>query len=143
MTRRKITKADETPEFIAFWDMWRPKARHNDGRGLARDTFFKHVEQGADPQDIVDGAAYFLRGIKDRQYIPLASTWLNRQAYEDFAEQEREFQARRAERMQPQASNVTVLRPRTEAAPTIDAEARRRHFESLRAQNPLLAGGDW
>lgn len=141
---RKPSKADETPEFVAFWDQWRTKARHTDGRGLARETFFKHVSEGADPQDIVDGAAYFLRGVKDRQFVPLSSTWLNRGAYEDLAEQERELQARIAERKQNegQGGNVTVLHPRPAPAASIDAEARRQHAEALRAKFPILAVGE-
>lgn len=138
---RRLSKADETPEFREFWTLWQPKARHTDGRGLARDTFFSHVADGADPRDIVDGARWFLRGIKDRQFIPLSATWLNRQAYEDLAEKEREFQAR----LDQSAAGRVAPAPRPEPKPVqqIDAEARRRHFESLRAQNPLLAGGDW
>lgn len=138
---RKITKADETDEFREFWAMWQPKARHTDGRGLARETFFKHVSEGADPLDIVDGARWFLRGVKDREYIPLSSTWLNREAYEDMAEQERGFQQRLSERDRPVASNVTTLRPRSVPEPQIDNEARRRHVERLRSQHPILAVG--
>ena len=97
---RHTTKADETPEFQAFWTIWQPHARHTDGRGAARNEFFRHVEVlGADPQDIVDGAAWFVRNIPEKgsEYIPLVSTWLGRFAYEDFAEKERAFQARQSE----------------------------------------------
>lgn len=140
MTRRsspRLTKADETDEFREFWHLWQPKARDTDGRGLARETFFKHVEEGADPRDIVDGARCFLRNFKDRQYIPLSSTWLNRQAYEDLAEKEREFQARLAEQS-ARASNVTPIRKPEQ----IDNEARRQHVEALSRKYRILAVGE-
>ena len=95
--KKRITKADETPEFVEFWeDVWRSHARHTDGRGDARDAFFDHVRAGAAPMDIVDGAKCFIRTMreKDRDFIPLVATWLNRGAYEDLAEQERTYQQR-------------------------------------------------
>lgn len=92
-----MTKAE--PEgFKEFWEqIWRPHARHTDGRGLARDTFTKHVRAGAEAQDIIDGARYFFRSMKDkdREFVPLSSTWLNRMSYEDLAIQERAYQLRR------------------------------------------------
>jgi hypothetical protein len=91
-----MTKAE--PEgFKEFWEqIWRPHARHTDGRGLARDTFAKHVKAGAEAQDIIDGARYFFRSMKekDREFVPLSSTWLNRMSYEDLAMQERAYQLR-------------------------------------------------
>lgn len=104
---RKITKADETPEFLEFWDTWRPHKRQTDGRGEARTTFFQHVRAGADPQDIVDGAKWFIWRLKDKAYIPLASTWLNRCDYEDGCEEWRAYQA--AQEAKREASNVTPI----------------------------------
>jgi hypothetical protein len=97
------TKADETPEFVEFWNVWRPTARHTDGRGEARDAFFKHVNAfGADPRDIVEGAKYFIRTMKerDKEFVPLAASWLNKRAYEDLAEAERTLNERIAQRQQ-------------------------------------------
>lgn len=94
---RPTTKADETAEFVEFWECWRPYARHTDGRGSARDEFCRHVEQyKADPQDLVDGAKWFLLTMKegDREFVPLAASWLNRRAYEDGAEMWRARQAK-------------------------------------------------
>lgn len=75
----------EPPFFDAFWSLWKPHARKTDGRKLARETFAKHVREGADPEDIAFGAAWFLRTMKerDREFIPLSSTWMNRGSYED------------------------------------------------------------
>lgn len=114
--RGMSSKADETPEFVAFWSLWQPHARHTDGRGDARDAFLKHVHGGADPLDIVDGAKCFLRTMKerDREFIPLAASWLGRRAFEDLAEQERSYQAAVYERRQRQASqseNVISISP--------------------------------
>ena len=120
--KKRITKADETPEFVEFWEgVWRSHARHTDGRGLARESFFYHVEEkGADPRDIVDGAKCFIRTMreKDRDFIPLSSSWLNRCAYEDLAEQERSYQERVAA-AQSRAANVVPL------SQSIDPERRR------------------
>lgn len=116
------TKADETPDFVEFWNAWKPHARHTDGRGDARDTFFKHVNAGADPRDIVDGAKYFIRTMKerDREYIPLAASWINKRAYEDMAESERALQRRVEERKQ--AANVVQMQPQTKESPERRAE---------------------
>lgn len=92
-------RISEPEGFQAFWDIWKPISRHTDGRGLARETFRRHVLNGADPQDIIDGTRWFVRSMKerDREYVPLSSTWLNREAYLDGCEQERSYQARLAE----------------------------------------------
>src|SRR5690606_4594998 len=71
-------------------------------------------------------------------YAPM-ETFMHQRRWEnyDFAS----YQRMRAQRAAISAApNVTPLRRPQQA---IDSEARRRHFESLRAQNPLLAGGDW
>lgn len=102
---RPTTKADETPEFQAFWAIWQPHMHKNDGRGAARDEFFRHVEErGADPQDIVDGAAWFIRSGGQGEFKCHAQTWLNRCAYEDGAEKERAFKAKQEDR-----SNVVPI----------------------------------
>lgn len=111
-----MRKADrQEPEgFSEFWqDVWRPHARHTDGRGLARDTFRKHILAGANPQDIIDGARYFFRSMKDkdREFVPLSSTWLNRQAYEDLAEKERAYQAKVESANLRRSENVVQMRP--------------------------------
>jgi hypothetical protein len=112
----------QEPEgFDIFWSqIWRPHARHTDGRGLARETFAKLVKNGADPQDIIDGARCFFRTMKDRDkdFVPLSSTWLNREAFTDLAEMERSYQARIAEAKQrsserqiEQSENVVSISP--------------------------------
>lgn len=132
MIKAKITKADETPEFREFWAMWRPVSRQTDGRGLAREAFFKHVRAGADPRDIVDGARWFLRSLTNPEYIPLSATWLNRCAYEDMAEQEREYQRRKAEKQAAQ-SNVVSIRPQQPYKTAFMREWERMHAEKQSA----------
>jgi hypothetical protein len=92
----KLTARIEPQGFAEFWAYWRPNMRRNDGRGEARDTFAKHLKQGASPQEMIDGARYYLANLKDseRDYIPLCSTWLNRRAYEDGAPLWQELQAK-------------------------------------------------
>lgn len=93
-------KEQEPEGFPDFWSEWRPFMRKNDGRGEARATYRKHILAGAEPTDIIDGAKAYLRSLTEREkpYIPLAATWLNREAYADWAEHEREYQKRLAER---------------------------------------------
>lgn len=85
----------EPEGFSSFWEIWKPYARHTDGRGLARETFRKHVLNGAMPQDIIDGAKWFVRNLsaRDREYVPLSATWLNRETWADLCEKERAYQA--------------------------------------------------
>lgn len=102
----------EPEGFPEFWAIWRPHARHTDGRGLARETFAKHIRAGACPQDIIDGASYFFRTIKerDREFVPLSSTWLNRGAFEDLAISERQYQQRVSEaKARQQETNVVRI----------------------------------
>lgn len=132
-----MTKRQEPDGFETYWSIWRPNARHTDGRGLARETFAKLVKNGADPQDIIDGAKWFFSTMKDRDrdYVPLSSTWLNRQSFEDLAEQYRAHEARKAERLrvvegqraQEQSTNVV----------SIDAERR----AELAARARAVVGG--
>lgn len=107
---RPTTKAEESPEFIEFWNVWRPTMNKNDGRGAARDEFLRHVEEyGADPQDIVDGAKYAIyTGVNQGEYRVHASTWLNRRPYEDGAEMWREYQRRLQEKTQ--STNIVQMR---------------------------------
>ncbi|CCM77110.1 hypothetical protein [Rhizobium mesoamericanum] len=101
----------QEPEgFPEFWGVWRPHARHTDGRGLARQAFEKHLKDGACAQDMIDGAKHFFRTMKDRdkEFVPLCATWLNRGAYEELAEAERAWNERVAQRQQ-QTSNVVTM----------------------------------
>lgn len=108
--KRKLTKADENEYFVEFWDFWKQYARDTDGRGLARDAFFKHVWAGADPRDIIDAAHFFiLRKLKDKNFIPLVASWLNSGSYEDLAEEERRYQSRIQERSQPSDNVVRMV----------------------------------
>lgn len=110
MKARPTTKADETPEFVEFWETWRPVMNKNDGRGSARDEFFKHVHQlGADPKDIVDGAKWFVRSGGNSEWKLHAQTWLNRRAYEDGAENERAYREKERTRQQ-RPQNVVAIR---------------------------------
>jgi len=108
---RPTTKADETPEFLDFWNTWQPVMHKNDGRGSARDEFFRHVEvRGADPRDIADGAKWYVYDGGNREYKLHAQTWLNRRAYEDGADRWRKHQARMAEIEASKSSNVVALK---------------------------------
>lgn len=110
-----------TPEpdgFLEFWTLWRPYMRRTDGRGDARDTYRKHILNGADPADIIDGAKAFLRELpeKDRPYIPLAASWLNKEAYADWCDRERTFQAHMAAKANQSTNVVSIAAPRGQTA---------------------------
>jgi len=117
---------NEPEGFPAFWDVWKIHQRKTDGRALARECFAKHIKAGADPQDIVDGAKCFFRTMKDkdRDFVPLSATWINRGAYEDLAPQEREHQAKMAE---VQSRRVEQIKREAQepASERIDPERRR------------------
>lgn len=104
MTRK--LREQEPEGFAEYWSVWQPISRHTDGRGLARETFRRHVLNGALPHDIIDGARWFIRSMKDRdrEFIPLSSTWLNREAYLDGCHRERDYQRRLAETQERRAS---------------------------------------
>ena len=116
---RRISKADETPEFQAFWEVWLPVKHKNDGRHSARDEFFRHVEvHGSDAQDIVDGARWFVLNGGNRDWKIHAQTWLNRGDYEDGCEMWRSHQAkqealrqRASQPQQRQPDNVVKMNP--------------------------------
>jgi len=109
--------AEETPEFKAFWDCWFPHKNINDGRGSARDEFFRQVEiYGANPQDLVDGARWFIRNGGNQKpnwqgeiMRKHASSWLATRDYEDGCERERKHQADMAER--EAKTNVVPIKP--------------------------------
>jgi hypothetical protein len=112
---RRTTRADESPDFLRFWDAWRIHMNRNDGRGAARDEFTRHVERyGVDPADIADGALWFLhKGGNKGEYKVHAQTWINRRAYEDGADDWRKLQASIAARAaQSQSENVVQMQPR-------------------------------
>jgi len=119
-------KQQQEPEgFEAFWTLWRPHQRGTDGRGKARPTYLKLMLQGALPDDIIDGAKWYLRNLKerDREFIPLASSWLNSERWKDDCLLERAYVAREAERAQraSQAPNITQLRPSNYKTPFLRA----------------------
>lgn len=109
---------EEEPEgFADFWNVWRPHMRHTDGRGDARKAYRKHVLDGAEPADIIDGAKAFIRSLteRDKPYIPLAASWINKEAYADWAEREREYQkqlAARSANVVPMTAPVSTYKPK-------------------------------
>lgn len=91
-------KLQGPPGFDEFWQVWRQVKRRTDGRLDAMDGFEKLIRRGADPQDIIDGARWFIRNLPaGYEFVPLAKTWLNRGGWMDDCEKERAFQARQSE----------------------------------------------
>lgn len=133
MTKKQwSTKAHETPEFVEFWEAWRPHARETDGRGDARDTFLDHLKRGADPHDIVDGAKWFLRNLRDREFIPLAASWMNKRSYEDQAEEYRAYEARRQSRIKAEERPSNIVNIAPERRSELAARARAQISGALR-----------
>lgn len=107
----------EPPGFETLWKLWLPHSRKTDGRGKARPVYTKWLEAGADPQDIIDGAQWFLRTMldKDRPYINLLSVYLNSERWADECEKERDYQKRLAEResnVVPMTAPVSTYKPK-------------------------------
>lgn len=124
-----MTPREQEPEgFADFWNVWRPHMRHTDGRGDARKAYRKHVLDGADPSDIIDGAKAFIRSLteRDKPYIPLAASWINKEAYADWAEREREYQRQIAARS---ANVVNINRPQPRSKWAMEYEARKQAAE--------------
>lgn len=163
MKRIQTTKADETPEFVEFWEGplkedgsrdrllgWISIMHKNDGRGDARDVFFQHVRfLGADPQDIADGAKWYIRNRDDWKLH--ASTWINRRAYEDGAEMYRNYKSRQREAMAKlreqeieRAQNVAAM-PSRPGSRVAQIRAKNEQWGAtpfLRAFNKQKAGGE-
>ena len=109
-------KAQEPEGFAEFWAIWRPHRRKNDGRGDARERYRKCLLNGADPERIQRGAEwYFTRMKPEPAYVPLAATWLNREAYEDCADDFDACDRQRAER-EARETNVTRINPNHKTA---------------------------
>ena len=106
---------EQEPEgFAEFWALWRPYQRSTDGRGKARPAYERLMLRGAMPQDIIDGAIWYLRNLKerDREYIPLAASWLNSERWADDCELERAYQARQANRSVEASKPVSAVKPK-------------------------------
>ncbi|XAI96572.1 hypothetical protein [Microcystis phage Mae-JY35] len=143
---RPATKADETPEFVAFWEVWQKVRSDYEGRASARDAFFRHVWwKGADPQDIVDGARLWADKFRAGSLRMKADTWLERGAWEDDSERwrkhVREIEAKKAAQTgqtPAPASNVHILH-KQDNRPT--EEERARHAQAVLARAGLAAQG--
>lgn len=118
---------ETAPEgFESFWQIWKPVSRNTDGKGLARDAYRKQLLRGTPPEDMIDGASWFIRNLteKTRDYVPLSATWLNRETFDGLCDKEREYRAR-LETLS-QAPNVVAMR----ATPVLPAT----HFSLQWAQ---------
>jgi hypothetical protein len=87
--------APEPDGFSNWWAFWRPHMRHTDGKSDARAAYTKALLRGAMPEDLMDGAQGYIRFMaeKDKPYIQLSQTWLNKDRWEDWIDKEREHQA--------------------------------------------------
>lgn len=102
----------QEPEgFQEWWTFWRPHMRHTDSKTDARAAYIKALLRGALTDDLLAGAQGYIRFMpeKDKPYIQLAQTWLNKDIWENWADKEREYQARLAAR----AENVVQMKPIT------------------------------
>lgn len=91
---------EHEPEgFETLWTLWRDHARKTDGRGKARPTYRKWLLEGAEPQDMIDGARWHIRSLseRDKPYINLLSVYLNSERWVDECEMERAYLAKIAE----------------------------------------------
>lgn len=124
---------NESPEFIEFWNIWRPHRRHTDGRGKARKAFEQMIAAGHDPAEIIEGADWYLnnaakgkceatnaslreKGRKelDMAYIQLAASWLRSEAWEDWLDTKADHFVRVAEKeaLKERVDNVRHFQPK-------------------------------
>lgn len=96
----------EPAGFVDLWKLWLPHSRHTDGRGKARPHYRKWILNGAAPEDIIDGARWHLRMLKDPAFIELLSSYLNSEKWADDCEQERKFQRAQQEREERRSKPV-------------------------------------
>lgn len=79
----------DTPHFLAFWHAY-PKRQ---GKGEARAAFQRQLKF-TDATSLINAAKEFARWCEhkkvEKQYIPMASTWLNQSRWEDELEFEEE-----------------------------------------------------
>lgn len=129
-----MKRKGETDDFVDFWEGridpadpdgkrirstgWISIMRHTDGRAEARKVFNQHLAAGADGSDIAAGGRWFIRNLKeaDRPYVPLAATWINRGAYEDSADREREFEASQEQAKAKREDGIVVAMQRGQTA---------------------------
>jgi len=87
----------QEPEgFLDFWSLWKDHQRASDGRAKARPAYQQMLDAGANPNDIIAGARWYLRNLKpeERPYIPLAASWLRSERWADDAPKQQAFEAR-------------------------------------------------
>lgn len=109
------TREVEPEGFEELWLLWRDHARKTDGRGKARPMYRNWLLAGAEPQDIIDGARWHLRTLKDedKPFIQLLSVYINSEKWKDECEKERAFQERQSA---PKPTNITPIRPAGQTA---------------------------
>lgn len=108
---------EEPKGFATFWAIWKDHQRKSDGRGKARPAYKQMIDMGHEPQDIIDGARWYLRNLKteeDRKFIPLAASWLRSERFMDECEKERSFQAERTERAEKPRNVVQIKTGQTQ-----------------------------
>jgi len=100
----------EPDGFEPFWLFWRKTCRQTDGRGKCRKEYYKQLQNGATPEDILLAAHNHIRNTKDIAFVPLAASWLNSERWMDEAPREREFIAHQERLSQPKESTVVPIR---------------------------------
>lgn len=85
-----VEMADEAEPFEEFWDAYPKHAKRDE----ARAEWDSAIEEGADPQTVIDAARRFaadpetqrlMNTPKERRFMPYARTWLNDRAWKDWS----------------------------------------------------------
>lgn len=100
----------DEPDFESFWLFWRKTCRQTDGRGKCRKEYYKQLQNGASPEDILLAAHNHVRNTKDLAFVPLAASWLNSEKWMDEAPREREFLEQQHARLSQSQPNVVAMR---------------------------------
>ncbi len=74
----------ESDAFEQFWDAY-PKRDGANPKKPAKGKFQRHVENGVNPNDIIQGAQRYARQVLDKEpkYVAQAVTWLNQERWND------------------------------------------------------------
>ena len=135
-------KQAEPEGFSQFWEIWQPNSRHTDTRADARNAYRKHLLLGTEPRDLIDGARgyFFFMKERDKPYVQLVATWMNKEAYVDWSEKMRKWDADQAAKEAEREAKRTAPPPKPIIQPEQPSEDRAAIAKRMAEKFPMLRG---